>query len=1056
MAQAEQPDSYDDELARIDASIADLKIRDMAAAKERTQIASKIQAAQFQRDILAHANQQKAKKAKARRHDGPSRPPTRSHRLPHPAFAAATRAEGPPDWAAPGTPYTGPPGVATDGRTVLVDDPPPTERPAAPPPRRPAADHPPAHHPPEASTRSVQNILLGLGALLLGVAAVVFAGVAVTNPFGRAAILAVATAIALIVAPGVARRGLSSTAETVAAVGLVLLPMTLYALHGSAVLGGGSVPAPVFLGVTLSITAAAAFVYAGNTRLNAPRYATVVALQPVPPLLAYPMIESPAGWGMALATVALLDLLLLTTVIRRGRIVPRWPVGRPAAGDREGMAEVDARDIGATDYANRDAVPDPADPAAYAEDAPFRPESRPEEPDLIIGSLAGPRRRWLPTRIFPGRRPEGAPAAGSVPLAPPATPPSANWLRELTFALLCVAVAGALLYAGGALIGADAVVDAVRSGLILVLSAVIASAAARLLDNVTARNIAGGVLTLTIIGACARVADVASPSWTLVVAAAAVACTGAVVGLVPEDVRRGPQLASAGALSLIGLFVAVDALRAALAPVQAARPVWNADTAAYAERIAAAAGQSGWLLALSALLLTVAAALALPTEWRHEGAVAGVALTALAVPSSLGLPWSEAPWPLVLAAIGLGATGLMARTRRIAIAHVAAAAVVGLFGAGAALERGLAHRGGPHRAGRVRCDGRDRGPADPRAPVRLAGRRLGGRRRRVGAARRRGHRRAGRVRSRRRATGHRGRHRARARGRLPRRGRHPDVRGGVPGRPARDQPAADRRHRPRRDRDGPRRADGAGRHRTRRLGGCAAAGRGRSALLRQVARQRPPRRPDARRSGHRRGGRHRGDLRCTRPGRGPGLPGGAAGRRQLRRADRRAGRPGAARGVAPRPGPRPRRRRSRGRRDRRLAGTQRRPAHPRRARPGVGFRSQRVPGQRPARRLAGPGHPAARRHRGRRGTAPAGVVRRRRGMRRARHDRCPGRVRPALVGAGAGRWRGRPRVRHGRRWPRSIPGPRWPARRSPWWCRCTSSGSAWPGHGPPRSHWPWS
>ncbi|MGX6608554.1 hypothetical protein ACWKSP_41545, partial [Micromonosporaceae bacterium Da 78-11] len=64
MAQSGQPEGYDDELARIEASIADLKVRDMAAAKERTQIASKIQAAQFQRDILAHANQQKkAKKA---------------------------------------------------------------------------------------------------------------------------------------------------------------------------------------------------------------------------------------------------------------------------------------------------------------------------------------------------------------------------------------------------------------------------------------------------------------------------------------------------------------------------------------------------------------------------------------------------------------------------------------------------------------------------------------------------------------------------------------------------------------------------------------------------------------------------------------------------------------------------------------------------------------------------------------------------------------------------------------------------------------------------------
>src|SRR3954471_19746123 len=67
VAQAEEPHSYDEDLARIEASIADLKIRDMAAAKERTQIASKIQAAQFQRDILAHANQQKAKKKQPRR-----------------------------------------------------------------------------------------------------------------------------------------------------------------------------------------------------------------------------------------------------------------------------------------------------------------------------------------------------------------------------------------------------------------------------------------------------------------------------------------------------------------------------------------------------------------------------------------------------------------------------------------------------------------------------------------------------------------------------------------------------------------------------------------------------------------------------------------------------------------------------------------------------------------------------------------------------------------------------------------------------------------------------
>jgi hypothetical protein len=702
VAQADEPDSYDEELARIDASIADLKIRDMAAAKERTQIASKIQAAQFQRDILAHANQQKSKKPRRVRRQTPpsgaqeqraggttrtappppaaSPPPRRSDM---PRSDMPRRAEGPPDWAETGTPYSGPGGAASDGVTMLVDDPPPTERPA--PPRRPRVEPPPPPHEPEASSQSVQNILLGLGALLLGVSAVVFAGVAVTNPFARAAVLAVATAIALTVAPGIARRGLSSTAETVAGVGLVLLPITLYALHGSRLMGGDRVSTSLFLGVTFLFTAVVAFVYAGVTRLAAPRYATVVAIQPVPLLLAYPLIESPAGWGLALTIVALVDLLLLTTVIRTGRLVPRWPLGRPGAADREGLAAADARDIGAAAFADRDAAPDPADPAAYGPDAPPRPESAPEEPDLIIRPMSGARRRWLPSRIFPGPRPAGAPAAGSVPLVPPARPPSADWLRELTFALLCVAVAGALLYAGGALLAADATGNAVRSGLILVLAAVTASAAARLLNQIIARNIAGGVLVLAVIAACARIAAVASPPWTLAIAAAAVAITGAVVGMVPEEVRRGPQYASAGALTLIGLYVAVDALQAALAPVQAARPVWHADTAAYADTIAKAAGQSGWLLPLSALLLTFAAALALPAAVRHEGAVAGVALTALAVPSSLGLPWSEAPWPLVVAAIGLGGAGLLARSRRIAIAHIAAAGVVGLFGAGASL-----------------------------------------------------------------------------------------------------------------------------------------------------------------------------------------------------------------------------------------------------------------------------------------------------------------------------------------------------------------------------------
>ncbi|GAA4597815.1 hypothetical protein BJY16_002485 [Actinoplanes octamycinicus] len=640
MAKADEPD-YQDELARIDASIAALKVQDMDAAATRTKIASKIQAAQFQRDILAHAQKQKAGRTR--------RPATGDFPPPPPPGA---RPVGPEEAPPP------PPAAATRARRPAADGPRRTGGERR-PPREPLA---PMEHPPEASSQSVQNLLLGLGALLIGVAAVVFAGVAFSNPVARAVILALFTAIALTVAPGVARRTLTSTAETIAAIGLILLPMTLYTLHGSALAGGPDVATPLYLGITFAVTAIASFVYAGATRLAIPRYATVIATQPVAPLLAYPLIESPAGWGMALTVVAVLDLLLLTRVIRRGRLVPRWPLGRPTAADRVAEAEAEAR-----------------------VESTSRPESMPEEPDLVIPGLQPKRRRWTPTRIFPGPRPEGAEPAGSVPLAPPAEPPSADWLRELTFALLCFASAGALLYSSVALLSAQAVPDALRSGLILIAAASTVVAAAQLLDHPLARNIAGGVLTLAVIGAAARVAAVIDPRWTLVVAAAAVALTGAVVGLLPVTVRTGPQYASTAALAVIGLLVAIDTLRAAIAPVAAARPIWHADTADYARTMAEAVGPAGWLLAFSALLVTIAAALALPTGIRHEGAVIGIAMTALALPVSLGLAWSEAPWPLVLAAIGLGGAGLWAGTHRIAITHVAAAGVVGLFGAGAAL-----------------------------------------------------------------------------------------------------------------------------------------------------------------------------------------------------------------------------------------------------------------------------------------------------------------------------------------------------------------------------------
>ncbi|TDB79639.1 hypothetical protein E1091_19445, partial [Micromonospora fluostatini] len=136
------------------------------------------------------------------------------------------------------------------------------------------ADSP--EHPPESSSREVQNIPLGLGALLLGVAAVVFAALATSSmdALGRLGILLLATVLMLLAPPVLARRGLTSTAETIAAVGLLLLPLAGYALWAVDRVGSGAVPGAVFAAGVFAATAGTALGYARWSGLRAPRFAT--------------------------------------------------------------------------------------------------------------------------------------------------------------------------------------------------------------------------------------------------------------------------------------------------------------------------------------------------------------------------------------------------------------------------------------------------------------------------------------------------------------------------------------------------------------------------------------------------------------------------------------------------------------------------------------------------------------------------------------------------------------------------------------------------------------
>ncbi|MEU8296755.1 permease [Micromonospora sp. NPDC048909] len=604
---AEQP-QWVEHLADIERSIAEMKARDAAIAREQRQIAAKMQAALFQRDILSHAGEERVKQATRPRRVLRKRPGRR------------------PPTAATGAP----PRVPRQGNPPGPGEPPPP-----PPANWLDADDP--EHPPEASSREVQNIPLGLGALLLGVAAVVFAAVATSSmdALARLAILVVATVLLLLAPPVLARRGLTSTAETIAAVGLLLVPLAGYALWAVDRIGNGGASGAVFTGVIFAATAAVSVGYAGWTGLRTPRFATVLAAQPVVPLLAYDRITGPGGWALALTVVALLDLWL----VRSGVVIER-PVRRdlpePPAATAPGAA-----------------------PRQRSADS--RPEGAPEEDGEVVAPVE-PTPADQPARPVPG-------------------------LRELTWLLHGIAVAVALAYAVTALLRASTVPTATGAGLVLLLAAAVALAGTLALRRPPLPDVGAGILTLAVIGALSRIASVALPGRALLLIAAVIAVTGLAVRAVPEAARRGPQLASAVALTVSGLVVAGGALRAGVAPVRAALPAWAGDLDRYPAELAAAVGPAAWQLAASAFLLTVAAVLALPPDIRREFAVAGAALTALAVPASFDLGWAVAPWPMVLAAVGIGVAGLSARTTRAALAHAIGAAGVGLFGAGAGLAR---------------------------------------------------------------------------------------------------------------------------------------------------------------------------------------------------------------------------------------------------------------------------------------------------------------------------------------------------------------------------------
>ncbi|MFI5855285.1 SCO7613 C-terminal domain-containing membrane protein [Streptomyces parvulus] len=110
---------------------------------------------------------------------------------------------------------------------------------AAPTGRRPAAPGPVPAPGPDATAPGVQNVLLVLGGVLLTIAAIAFTLVSWGHMgiTGRGLVLGALTVGALGAPPVLLRRGLRSTAESVAGLGLALTVLDAYALHEVAFTG---------------------------------------------------------------------------------------------------------------------------------------------------------------------------------------------------------------------------------------------------------------------------------------------------------------------------------------------------------------------------------------------------------------------------------------------------------------------------------------------------------------------------------------------------------------------------------------------------------------------------------------------------------------------------------------------------------------------------------------------------------------------------------------------------------------------------------------------------
>lgn len=170
---------------------------------------------------------------------------------------------------------------------------------------------------PEWSQRRVQNMLLGLGVLLLAIAALIFTVVTwgTMGVVGRAAILLLVTAAVAAAAPAFNARGLDATAEALAALAIALLVIDAQGARQS-VPSLSRLDARVYWAVATALIAALCAAYAARVQLETPRLAAVVASQ-LPGLLVAMRMADAAGSAAVLLAQTCVTAYVATRWQRR-------------------------------------------------------------------------------------------------------------------------------------------------------------------------------------------------------------------------------------------------------------------------------------------------------------------------------------------------------------------------------------------------------------------------------------------------------------------------------------------------------------------------------------------------------------------------------------------------------------------------------------------------------------------------------------------------------------------------------------------------------------------